>query len=100
MLILKIPRCLQRGIFDPNGDESICIRASNPRPKGGKCDARACSLQTDRQGLLDKNWIRVEIIGKWTEINIAGCGGRRGRGGVFRLPTVTSSAGFFISLRF
>jgi len=31
---LKIPRRKQRGIFDPNGDESICIRASNPRPKG------------------------------------------------------------------
>ncbi len=40
-LILKIPRRKQRGIFDPNGDESICIRASNPRPKGRGMQ-RAC----------------------------------------------------------
>jgi|GEM_PF-117551 len=38
---LKIPRRKQRGIFDPNGDESICIRASNPRPKG-RGMRRAC----------------------------------------------------------
>ena len=34
ILMIEAPRRKQRGIFDPKGETSICIRASNPRPKG------------------------------------------------------------------
>ena len=33
-LYMEAPRGKQRGIFDPKGEKSIRIRASNPRPKG------------------------------------------------------------------
>ena len=33
-LSMEAPRGKQRGIFDPKGEKSIRIRASNPRPKG------------------------------------------------------------------
>src|SRR5579884_555925 len=47
-VILKIPRRKQRGIFDPNGDESICIRASKPRPKGRGMQ-RACVFNSSKK---------------------------------------------------
>jgi len=49
---LKIPRRKQRGIFDPNGDESICIRASNPRPKG-RGMRRACVFMEEA---MENGW--------------------------------------------
>ena len=44
---LEAPCGKQRGIFDPKGEKSICIRASNPRPKGREM-RRAVRVQNGR----------------------------------------------------
>ena len=44
-LEMEAPRGKQRGIFDPKGEKSIRIRASNPRSKG-RGMRRAVRVQT------------------------------------------------------
>ena len=49
---MEAPRGKQRGIFDPKGEKSIRIRASNPPPRSGECERCACSKTSGFPGNL------------------------------------------------